>query len=76
MQGYVDFAKAAGAQIIPLDVNEPQEVTDEKLSKINGVIFPGGNGDYIEYGRHIYNKAIEFNDEGKFFPLFGICLGF
>lgn len=76
MQAYVDYAKVAGAQVIPLIVNEPQEVLDVKLSKINGVMFPGGNGDYVEYGRHIYEKAIEFNDSGRFFPLFGICLGF
>ena len=43
---------------------------------MNGVIFPGGAGDYIEYGRKIIHKLIEYNDSGLFYPAFGICLGF
>lgn len=55
MAAYVKFMEAAGARVIPLIWNEPKEVTMDKLSKINGVLFPGGDGDYLEYGRTIIN---------------------
>lgn len=62
MEAYVDFISAAGARIVPLIVGEPEDVTLSKLKKLNGVFMPGGDGDYVEYGRFIYNKIKEFND--------------
>lgn len=45
-------------------------------------MLPGGatwfnqsNG-YADAGRHIYDIAIEMNDQGDYFPLWGTCLGF
>ena len=37
---------------------EPRNVTLDKLSKINGVIFPGGDGNYFEYG--LFWKAWDY----------------
>jgi hypothetical protein len=54
MQAYVDFIIAAGARVVPFIMNEPKYVTLDKLSKVNGVLFPGGDGDYLEYGRFVY----------------------
>ena len=54
MEAYVEFAQSAGARVVPLVVGEPKEVTLDKLSKLNGVLFPGGDGDYFEYGRFIF----------------------
>lgn len=54
MATFVDFMVSAGARVIPLVVGEPQNVTLDKLSKVNGVLFPGGDGDYLEYGRFIF----------------------
>ena len=58
----------------------------EKMSKINGLIFPGGdmyllddNRDYTYYASQVkilYDKAKELNDEGIYFPVWGTCLGF
>jgi gamma-glutamyl hydrolase len=76
MAAYVKFMEASGARVVPLIWNEPDEVLYEKLSKLNGVLFPGGDGDYVEYGRKIINKLIEYNDNGQFYPAMGICLGF
>ena len=47
--------QAAGARVVPLIWNEPDEILMEKLSMINGVLFPGGDGNYLEYGRKIMN---------------------
>lgn len=37
---------------------------------------PGGGGDYLEFGRKIFKKIKEFNDQGIYYPLWGTCLGF
>jgi len=68
--------EAAGARVIPLVLGEPEEVTLEKLSKLNGVLFPGGDGDYLEFGRFIFNKIKEYNDNGTYYPAWGTCLGY
>ena len=54
MEAYVKFLSSSGARIVPLIVNEPRNVTLQKLKRINGVLMPGGAGDYVEYGRFIY----------------------
>lgn len=76
MAAYVKYMQIAGARVVPLIWNEPEEVTLEKLSHLNGVLFPGGDGDYVEYGRKIMDQIIAYNDNGVFYPAFGICLGF
>lgn len=40
-----------------------------------GVWFDDSNG-YADAGVHIYDIAKQMNDNGIYFPLFGICLGF
>jgi len=51
MASYVKYLEQSGARVVPLIMGEPIEVTMEKLSKLNGVFFPGGDGDYIDWGR-------------------------
>lgn len=52
---------------------------------IHRVLFPGGDASfrksertdgYADAGQHIYEIAINMNDEGDYFPIFGTCLGF
>ena len=62
--------------MVPFVWDEPEEVTLEKLSKVNGVLFPGGGGDYMRIGKLIVDEAKKMNDAGDFFPLWGTCLGF
>ncbi|KAE8680093.1 Gamma-glutamyl hydrolase 2 [Hibiscus syriacus] len=76
---YVKFVEAAGARVIPLIYNEPEEILFEKLELVNGVIFTGGwakSGLYFEVAQKIFKKVIEKNDRGGHFPLYAICLGF
>ena len=61
---------------MPLINGEPKSVTLEKLRKLNGVIFPGGDGDYLEYGRMIFEEVKRINDEGIHLPLWGTCMGY
>ena len=76
MTAYVQFMESAGARVVPLVVGESKEVTLEKLSKLNGVLFPGGDGDYLEFGRFIFETIKEYNDNGTFYPAWGTCLGY
>ena len=59
MAAYVKFMEAAGARVVPLIVNEPDEVTMDKLSKLDGVLFPGGANSYVTWGRKIHTYAME-----------------
>lgn len=76
MAAYVRFVQAQGARVVPFVYNESEEATIEKLGKVNGVLFPGGGGDYIKIGKLITKHAKEMNDKGDFFPVWGTCLGF
>ena len=43
---------------------------------MNGILFPGGDGDFLTIGDYIYKSLISKNDAGQFYPLWGTCLGF
>ncbi len=57
MAAYVKYLEQSGARVVPLIMGEPTEVTMDKLSKLNGVFFPGGAGDYIDWGRKIFDRV-------------------
>ena len=76
MQAYVNFMESAGARVVPIIMTDEQSVTDDKLNKMNGVLFPGGAGNYRDVGDYIYKQLIEKNDAGSWYPLWGTCLGF
>ena len=40
------------------------------------MIFPGGDGDYLEFGRFIFETIKEMNDNGTYFPVWGTCMGY
>uniref|UniRef100_A0AAG5DEB5 folate gamma-glutamyl hydrolase n=1 Tax=Anopheles atroparvus TaxID=41427 RepID=A0AAG5DEB5_ANOAO len=79
---YVKFVEGAGARVVPIWINQPVEYYEQIMTNLNGVLFPGGatyfnqsNG-YAEAGRHIYDIAMRYNENGDYFPLWGTCLGF
>lgn len=76
MAAYVEFLQGSGARVVPLILGEDWSVTLDKINRLDGILFPGGDGDYIEYGRSIYNEVKSMNDQGHFYPLWGTCLGF
>jgi gamma-glutamyl hydrolase len=76
MGAYVRFMQSAGARVIPIRYDESEEETLEKMSKINGILMPGGGGDYMDKGKFISDQVRRINDAGKFFPLWATCLGF
>ncbi|XP_053606829.1 gamma-glutamyl hydrolase-like [Plodia interpunctella] len=79
---YVKDVEAAGARVVPIMIGKDRAYYEDILSKINGVLFPGGatyfnqSDGYADAGQHIYEIAQELNDNGDYFPIFGTCLGF
>ena len=76
MGAYVRYIQASGARVVPLIQGESEEILLHKLNHINGVLFPGGDGDYYEKGRFVFETILEFNKQNKFYPLWGTCLGY
>ncbi|KAI8426372.1 hypothetical protein MSG28_005223 [Choristoneura fumiferana] len=62
---YVKDVESAGARVVPIIVLIPGGAT----------YFNQSNG-YADAGQHIYELAMELNDAGDYFPIFGTCLGF
>lgn len=43
---------------------------------MDGILFPGGNGDNYEIGQFIFEELKKYNDAGHFYPAWGTCLGY
>ena len=78
MADYAQFLEGSGARVVPIVDTETDEETLKKLSQLNGVLLPGGapGKSYKAKAKFVYEQAIQLNDSGTYFPLFGICMGF
>ena len=86
MAAYIKFVEAAGARAVPIRYNDTDEEILKTVSSLNGFLFPGGSmkliekdnnlTEYTRKGKLIYDYAKQQNDEGKYFPIVGTCLGF
>jgi gamma-glutamyl hydrolase len=80
---YVKFVESAGARVVPILNNLTKSELDVILNSVNGVLFPGGgvqlkpNGSgYFDTAMMIYDYFLRENSAGRYFPLWGTCLGF
>jgi len=74
---YVKWLESAGARSIPIPYGANEELVNEILSQVNGVLFPGGDADLPPSAKNIWKIAKERNAEPNgFFPIWGTCLGF
>ena len=62
--------------MVPLIPSMTDSTLDEVLPKLNGVFWPGGDGDYEAIARKILKKVMDLNDKGTYIPLWGTCMGF
>ena len=76
MSDYVYYMEAQGARVVPIINEESQEQIANKLNHLDAVLFPGGDGDYLATGKFVFDQVIKKNDEGQFYPAWGICLGY
>lgn len=89
---YANYIHLAGIDVYPILLSATREEIRVILSKVNGVMLPGGmssvlNPDpndptkqvlssYSQMVKVIIDEAKALNDKGDYFPVFGICLGF
>lgn len=75
MKSYAGWVEDAGARVMPLIMGETEEITYQKLSQVNGVLYPGGEGNYSAYGKLIFDRVKEINDNGTYLPIWATCAG-
>ncbi|XP_029384939.1 gamma-glutamyl hydrolase [Echeneis naucrates] len=78
---YVKFLEAAGARVVPVMINQKPEEYRRLFKSINGILYPGGGVSIVSSGYQraaaiFYDLAIEANQKGDYFPVWGTCLGF
>lgn len=86
---YIKFIESSGARAIPIPYDLPQEQLKYLFNGINGLIFPGGDAllwdnedthtkmsEMTLAGQYLIRLAIEANDNGDYFPIWGTCLGY
>lgn len=49
------------------------EANWNKIKHLDGILFPGGDGDYYDIGQTVFKYALKQNDEGHFLPIWGTC---
>lgn len=87
---YIKFVEMGGARVVPIRIDHSFTEFDNLFSKLNGILFTGGNADFWvnssatpelskDFGEkacYLYNLVKQANDRGQFFPLWATCLGF
>jgi len=78
---YVKYLESAGGRVVPIFYNTPTDELDILFNSINGILFPGGGADLnntklYQTGSYLYQKVLQANDAGDYFPLLGHCMGF
>ena len=79
---YVKYLEMAGARVVPIVYDQPADQIQKLLEGINGVLFPGGGASlqpdspFFQSASRIFQFAVSSTDSGKYFPVWGTCLGF
>ena len=78
---YIRHLEAAGAKVIPIHTHYKDAELRDLFKAINGILLPGGgasltDSSYIHNARLLHEMAIDANERGDYFPIWGTCLGF
>ncbi|XP_068151383.1 gamma-glutamyl hydrolase A-like [Drosophila tropicalis] len=88
---YVKHLEAAGALVVPIWIGRDRSYYEHMMNQLNGILLPGGavfinnedlirnpdlTNECVQSAYHIFDVAEEMNRAGKYFPLWGTCLGF
>eukprot|EP00347_Sterkiella_histriomuscorum_P001892 403370267 len=78
MASYIHYLESAGARTVPLIYDGDLDTELAKIDKLNGVFYCGGGaeGDYDVFGKKVFLKVKQMNDDGNHMPIWGTCLGF
>jgi gamma-glutamyl hydrolase len=87
---YVKYLEMSGARVVPIRIDHSFSEIDYLFTRLNGILFTGGSAvfwvnnsatpvlspDYAAKACYIFNKVVQTNNQGQFYPLWGTCLGF
>lgn len=78
---YFKYLEMGGARAVPVFVKRSGDYYESIFNSINGLLFPGGGVDlltseYAKAAQILYGMALDANDDGDYFPIWGTCLGF
>ena len=74
---YVKWLEVGGARSIPIPYNAPPgALLDDLLGQINGLLLPGGSAPMPPAVTYLLDKIVQSNNQGRYFPVWGTCLGF
>lgn len=73
---YVKFVELAGARAVPVSYYSTDAEIDDVMSKVNGVLFPGGGASLPKSAQRVVDNALSISSDGGHFPVYGACLGF
>jgi len=81
-QVYSKWLESAGARVAVIPYNSDQKTLDLLFTSVNGILFTGGgltlyaNTTYYTTALYLFNKAVDANTKGDYFPVWGTCMGF
>lgn len=73
---YVKWVEMGGGRVVPIPYDAPKPFLKSLVPQLNGILFMGGAADVNDAHRYIYELALELNDQGVYYPVWGTCLGF
>jgi gamma-glutamyl hydrolase len=78
---YVKWFESGGARVAPIQYDASHAELDALFDSISALHFTGGgeslgaNTTYFQTAQYLFNKAIQANRNGDYFPVFGTCQG-
>ena len=87
IDNYIRWIELTGASVVTIPYTVSKKALQEILSCVNGVVWTGGAIETDHYTetqrmtflntlRYCFYLAIQYNDAGRKFPIWGSCLGF
>lgn len=79
---YVKFLESAGARVLPVPYDAPESELQTLLASLNGLLFTGGGlslapeTPFFKAASFMWKYAMQANDKGDYFPIWGTCQGF
>ncbi|KAJ1447869.1 peptidase C26-domain-containing protein [Pelagophyceae sp. CCMP2097] len=73
---YVKFVEAGGGRVVPVSFLASNETADLMFSRLNGVLFTGGDSGLPDVARRAVEYSVQAFARGESFPIWGTCLGF
>ncbi|KAM8865678.1 gamma-glutamyl hydrolase [Synchiropus picturatus] len=77
---YVKYMESGGCRVVPIKLTLTDSEYEDIFNKINGLLLIGGaidieTSEFARVAKIFYKLALEANNKGDYFPIWGTCLG-